>query len=110
MTKLEDLEIDEVSLVDKGAVKGAKILLYKRDSTGDRDLVSKCLSAVSKGRASDCSREDYEGALDELAKERADKTGETFHRSYTRVLETDEGQQLYRGLVSFDPSAKDVLA
>jgi len=100
--QLLDLEIDEISLVDQPASKHAKVVIFKRDASGDKDLVSKCLEAVSKGDVSECTAGDFEQALDTLAKDRADRTGENFPKAYSKVLEGDQGGQLYTGLVAFD--------
>ena len=98
--KLLDLTIDEVSLVDKGANPGAKVVVFKRDSDAGQLLVSKCLDAMAKEDVSKCSVEDFEGALHSLAQDHADRTGEGYHTAYAKVLHTPEGVQLYTGMLA----------
>ena len=77
--QLKNLEIDEISLVDKGANAGAKVLIFKRDSGDDRELVEKCLTAVRKEDVSGLQVADFEGALHSLAQDHADPTGQGYN-------------------------------
>jgi hypothetical protein len=97
--RLKKLLITEVSLVDEPACEQARVVLFKRDDGGDsRDLVSKCLTSIAKEDFQAISKQDIEGALDLLARTRAERTGEKFHVAYSEILRTDDGGRLYSGL------------
>jgi hypothetical protein len=97
--KLTDIEIDEISLVDKGANAKAKVLLYKRDQGRGRDIISKCLDAVEKGDVSSLEPAHFEQALEQLTRLHM-KEDDTlcYHRAYCEALRTEDGSALYNGL------------
>jgi hypothetical protein len=85
--KLEDLEIDEVSLVDRPSNPGAKVTIFKRGET--------------------ISKAEIEAMLDRLAQERADRSGEDFHQAYVKVLDSQWGKELYEQLIEATPRTHD---
>jgi hypothetical protein len=96
ITELSDIELDEISLVDAPANRGAKVLLFKRDGESG-GLISKCLAAVERGDVNGLSQEQFEQALDALAKQHASQIKCTFHKAYDAALASAEGRRLYQG-------------
>ena len=80
---LEQLEIDEVSLVDRGANPGAQVLLVKRHGTkkeGEMEPISKLDS--------------YEAMMVETRKIQRD--GESEEAAFSRFMKTERGGLMYR--------------
>ncbi|MFB3778336.1 MAG: hypothetical protein ACE141_12015, partial [Bryobacteraceae bacterium] len=67
--QLKDIEIDEISLVDRPANPGARVRLFKREDplNSGKALIEKCLDAFESNDYREVTKEDFEGALDHLA-------------------------------------------
>jgi hypothetical protein len=70
-------------------------------------LLSKCVAAIDAERYDTLSKSDLEGALDEMAHQRVDATGETFYKSYDQVVRPDVGRKLYSTLIGFGVEPPD---
>lgn len=111
--QLKDVVLDEISLVDRPANPHSRVMLWKRDGSGDADpvsrclLVAKCLAAIEKADLSGLDPAEFEEALDALARERVQSSGENYHQAYSAILKSEAGKRLYRGLVAsgLDPAA-----
>lgn len=97
--RLRQLKISEISLVDRPANPGARVVFWKRDGDPDGDDVAQRLAEatramIAKAERAGGAREDYEDRLDELA-HRMQQPGQGFAEVYCSVLKSDVGRALY---------------
>ena len=94
-TKLRDVRIDEISLVDRPANKGARILIAKRDEEKDMNvnsgigLVGFAKIAVEQHNPMGLTRQVFEAGITKRAAE-IRRAGETSEQAFTRALIEDE--------------------
>lgn len=106
--RLTDLEIDEVSFVNKGANPLAKVVFSKRQQPGeqpmeensvhlsksDQILISKIMSAVAKQDYSTITRDECDHAI-EAAVRSIMSEGSSLANAYQALMDDDIGKSLY---------------
>ena len=96
-TKLRDVQVNEISLVDRPANKGARVLIMKAEGN---DVTGIGITGFAKmeiaGHSSGLSRQRFETAIIKRAAE-IRKAGESDAQAFTRTItQDDDGRLLYQ--------------
>jgi hypothetical protein len=107
--RLSDLELDEISFVDKGANPLARIVISKKGEPMDENtsfaisknhpaaaLISKCVTAARSGNYSGLTRQEIDHVLDTVAKSVAEERGIDYQTAFEAVMSGPDGQALYQ--------------
>ncbi len=125
MNTLHDVQIDEISLVDKPANEDCRIILFKRDSSTAVDRAYAALEAVKKalqGAKSESEGDGLQEKIDRLetskqcdrllaelvAEQSRREPGADRRRVYLALLDSDLGRQIYAKRQQLAAGAKNV--